>query len=162
MKHNFLIRFTGKEEMKLYEWLKKESFESGLPMAEIARRGLELYKNQKEAYEVAKKLGYQVIEDNGGGLHLAVFDSDDKCIWYTSGLERLPVTDVQEMLQALQDGTDPVQDGWESDLPDDYTPQQLYDELTSYEYGWQIIADDAGVYPERMGAAGRIVFGLDD
>lgn len=59
MKHNFLIRFTGKEEMKLYEWLKKESFESGLPMAEIARRGLELYKNQKEERRLyhGKKVG---------------------------------------------------------------------------------------------------------
>ncbi len=110
---------------------------------------------------MAKTLSYQVIEDNGGSLHLAVFD-DDECTYYASGLEHLPVADVQEMIQALQDGTDPVQDGWESDLPDGYTPQQLYDELTSYEYGWQIIADDAGVYPERMGAAGRTVFGLDD
>jgi hypothetical protein len=110
---------------------------------------------------MAKKLSYQVLEDNGGGLHLAVF-SGDECIYYASGLEHLPVADVQEMLQALRDGAHPVDDGWESDLPDGYTPQQLYDELTSYEYGWEIIADDAGVYPERMGAAGRMVFGLDN
>jgi len=40
--------------------------------------------------------------------------------------------------------------------------RRLYDELTSSEHGWQIIADDAGVYPERIGVAGRIVFGFDD
>jgi hypothetical protein len=107
------------------------------------------------------RLSYQVLEDNGGGLHLAVF-SGDKCIYYASGLEHLPVADVQEMIQALQDGTDPVQDGWESDLPDDYTPQRLYDELTSYEYGWEIIADEFDTYPWRMGAAGKRTFGLDD
>ena len=103
-------------------------------------------------------LPYQVIEDNAGGLHLAVFGGDE-CIWYASGLERLRVADLQKMLQALRDGVNPVDDGWESDLPEGYTPQLLYDELTGREYGWQIIADDAGVYPERMGAVGRYVFG---
>jgi len=108
-----------------------------------------------------KRLSYQVLEDNGGGLHLAVFD-DNGCIYYASGLEHLPAADVQEMIQALQDGTDPVREGWESDLPDDYTPQRLYDELTSYEYGWEIIADELGTCPWRMGAAGKRTFGLDD
>ena len=105
-------------------------------------------------------LPFQVIEDNGGGLHLAVFD-DDVCIYYASGYEHSPAH-LQEDMAALYSGRHPLQDGWESDLPDGYTPQQLYDNLTSFEYGWEIIADDAGVYPERMGAAGRIVFGLDD
>lgn len=109
---------------------------------------------------MVKKLSYQVIEDNGGGLHLAVF-SGDECIWYASGYEHIPDS-LREDIAALSDGGHPLQDGWESDLPDGYTPQQLYDDLTSYEYGWQIIADDAGIYPERMGAAGRMVFGLDD
>jgi len=109
---------------------------------------------------MAKKLSYQVLEDNAGGLHLAVFDGDT-CIWYASGYEHSP-DNLQEDIAALYSGGHPLQDGWESDLPDGYTPQQLYDELTSYEYGWEIIADDAGVYPERMGAAGRMVFGLDD
>lgn len=27
---------------------------------------------------MAKKLSYQVLEDNGGGLHLAVFDGDTR------------------------------------------------------------------------------------
>ena len=104
-------------------------------------------------------LSYQVLEDNGGGLHLAVFD-DDSCIWFASGYEHHPDS-LQEDIAALQDNH-PVADKWESNLPNGYTAQQLYDELTSYEYGWQIIADDAGVYPERMGAAGQRAFGLDD
>ena len=108
------------------------------------------------------RLSYQVLEDNGGGLHLAVFGTDDECIYYASGLEHLPGTDVQKMLQALRDGAHPVDDGWESDLPDGYTAQRLYDELTSYEYGWEIIADETNTYPYRMGIAGRKAFGLDD
>ena len=91
------------------------------------------------------RLPFQVLEDNAGGLHLAVFDSNgDECIWYGAGYEHSPDT-LQKDIAALRDGADPVQDGWESDLPEGYTPQLLYDELTGREYGWQIIADDAGV-----------------
>jgi hypothetical protein len=108
------------------------------------------------------RLPYQVIEDNGGGLHLAVFDSGgDECIWFASGYEYIP-DNLRKDIVALQDGADPLQDGWESYLPDGYTPQQLYDELTSYEYGWEIIADETNIYPHRMGIAGRTAFGLDN
>jgi len=106
------------------------------------------------------RLPYQVIEDNGGGLHLAVFSADSECIWYASGYEYIP-DNLREDIAALQDGADPLQDGWESYLPDGYTPQQLYNELTSYEYGWEIIADESDTYPERMGSAGRTAFGAE-
>ena len=106
------------------------------------------------------RLSYQVLEDNGGGLHLAVFDGD-ACIWYASGHEHHP-GGLQEDIAALKEGSHPIKDKWESDLPDGYTAQQLYDELTSYEYGWEIITDESDTYPDRMGAAGRTVFGLDD
>lgn len=108
---------------------------------------------------MGKKLGYQVIEDDGGGLHLAVFDGD-ACIWYACSYEYNP-EGLREDIAALKEGSHPVVDRWETNLPDGYTPQQMYDKLISYEYGWEIIADDAGVYPERMGAAGRMAFGLE-
>ena len=106
-----------------------------------------------------KRLGYQVIEDNGGNLYLAIFD-DDSCIWFDYGFECDP-DGLRENIAALHDGAHPVKDGWMSNIPDDYTPQQLYNELTSHEYGWEIIADDAGIYPDRMGASGRMAFGFD-
>ena len=149
------------EEDLLAEWLGYNSFEElmdrGKAADPVASPGSQ---QKKEVTIMAKTLGYQVIEDNGGGLHLAVFDGDE-CIYYAYGYEHHP-DNLLEDIAALQDGTDPVQDGWESDLPDGYTPQQLYDELTSRTHGWQIIADDTGVYPERMGFAGRMAFGLDD
>src|SRR5690554_6667309 len=110
---------------------------------------------------MTEKLSYQVIEDNAGNLYLAVFDDNDECIYFASGFEHDP-DNLQESIAGLRDGDHPVRDGWESDFPDGYTPQLLYDDLTSDEYGWEIIADDAGVYPDRMGAAGRMAFGLDD
>ncbi len=119
----------------------------------IDEHGWGLYRAGRQA------LPFQVLEDNAGGLHLAVFDSNgDECIWYGAGYEHSPDT-LQKDIAALRDGAHPVDDGWESDLPEGYTAQLLYTDLTSHEYGWQIIADDAGVYPDRMGAAGRYVFG---
>lgn len=106
------------------------------------------------------RLSYQVLEDNGGGLHLAIFDNNE-CIWFASGYEFIP-DNLREDVAALQDGANPVQDGWEFYLPDGYTAQQLYDEFTSCEYGWQIIADETNIYPYRMGIAGRIAFGLEN
>ena len=108
-----------------------------------------------------KRLGYQVIEDNAGNLFLAVFDDNDECIYLASGFEYDP-ENLQESIAALHSGRHPLQEGWESDLPDDYTPQQLYDELFGDEHGWEIIADETNIYPHRMGKAGRIAFGLDD
>lgn len=112
--------------------------------------------------ETCRKLSYQIIEDKGGTIHLVVFDDADACIYYANGLEHWSAADVRDTIEALEHGGDPVRDDWESNLPDGYTPQQLYDRLTSCRYGWEIIADDAGMYPERMGAAGCKAFGIDD
>jgi hypothetical protein len=109
---------------------------------------------------MAKKLNYVVIEDNSGSLHLAVFGGN-RCIWYSGGYER-NLDRLWEDIFALQDGADPIQDGWETDLPDGYTAQQIYDEITGCDYGWSIIADDTNIYPEYMGAMGRIAFGIDE
>ena len=109
---------------------------------------------------MAKRLSYVVIEDNAGGLHLAIFDNNT-CVWCGSGYER-NLDRLKEDINALQNRSDPVQEGWESDLPEGYTAQQVYDELTSYDYGWSIIADDTNIYPEYMGGMGRIAFEIDE
>lgn len=105
-------------------------------------------------------LSYQVLEDNGGGLHLAVFNGSE-CIWFSSGYQFIPGNLLVD-IKALQEGANPLQDGWETYLPEDYTPQMLYDEFVAYKQGWQVIADETGIYPERMGVAGRKVFGIED
>ena len=109
---------------------------------------------------MAKRLSYVVIEDNAGGLHLAIFRGN-KCIWYGSGYER-NLDRLKEDINALQNRSDPVQEGWESDLPDGYTAQEVYDEITGCDYGWSIIADETNIYPEHMGVAGRIAFEIDE
>ena len=99
------------------------------------------------------KTTYQAIEDNGGGLHLAVFDEADECIYFHSGFEQ-NLGDLVECVEQLKMGEDPA--NWEGN---DETPMDTYNNLTSYEYGWQIVADDEGIYPDVMGAAARREFG---
>ena len=109
---------------------------------------------------MAKRLGYAVIEDNSGGLHLAIFRGNT-CVWYGSNYQ-YNLDRLRKDIIALQDGADPIQDDWESDLPEGYTAQQVYDEITSPDYGWSIIADEENLYPNYMGVIGRIAFDLDE
>ena len=41
-------------------------------------------------------------------------------------------------------------------------PQEEYSQITSYEYGWKIVADNDGIYPRRMGGAARAEFAITE
>ena len=96
------------------------------------------------------KLTWEVLEDNGGGLHLVVF-SEGKCVYFGSGYEHCPPR-MQDDVQALLDGADPCD--WEGEE----NPGAVYDGFTDHEIGWDVIADDEGVYIDKMGSAGKSVF----
>ncbi len=106
--------------------------------------------------EKIDRVKWEVIEDSGGGLYLAVFDGD-KCIYFTAGLEHYP-ENLKINLQALDNGENPTY--WDSYPIVDKTPQERYDDLTSWEYGWTIVATDAAIFPERMGASATKAFGF--
>jgi hypothetical protein len=100
------------------------------------------------------KYKYQVIEDNGGGLHLFIFRGD-RPIAYVGGYEARPEGLIED-LGALDAGTNIK--GWELDLTID--PCEQRDSITRYEYGWEIVATGGGgkrtLYPDRMGAAASL------
>ena len=108
-------------------------------------------------------LPYSVIEDNGGGLGLFVFNPRKRNAVYAHyGYETTPGT-LSTDLNALDGGSDPLTwDGGEE------SPQALYSKITSYEYGWNVICkgrqgkpEEREIFPERMGAAGRIEFNIE-
>ena len=110
----------------------------------------------------AEKLKWAVVEDNGGGLHLYVLDSDDRCVWAYQNIEGVrgagdgPL--LLELIAQLAHGADPVRDRWENGAAD---PQAAWGVLdTSYrEMDWEVIADDTGPCgSEYMGAAGLAMF----
>ena len=96
------------------------------------------------------KQNYQVIEDNGGGMSLFFFEKDKVILGFTD-IEFIEPGDLDEV--TLNDALD-----WDNKLPD---PQAIYDNITSYEFGWDVVADQDGIYPERMGAAARIVYRIE-
>lgn len=103
---------------------------------------------------------YQVIEDNGGGLHLFVFRGR-KVAYASSGHEYRPGSLTNDDLPALENGDDTST--WEGASS---TPQADYDNLTSYEHGWEIVAEGGvgrrKIYPGRMGRAAQEEFGVTD
>lgn len=102
------------------------------------------------------KKHYEVIEDNGGGLTLAVFAENEKVEYLHTGYE-YNRGGLTEDLNALANGDNPVED-WDGNAEN---PQADYDSMKSYEYGWKIVADNNGIYPERMGAAAKLEFNVE-
>ena len=97
-----------------------------------------------------------VIEDNGGGLTLVIFDDNesDKVSYLHTGYEYI-IGQLTNDLIEISNGSDPsTWDGYEEN------PQEIYDNITSFDYGWEVIADNDDIYPEAMGTAGRIEFGI--
>ena len=108
---------------------------------------------------------YEVIEDNGGGLHLAVYDENGESVVYLhSGYEYITGQLTKDLVE-LKNGAEPEKE-WDGncgglDLEFGEDPQALYDNITSYEYGWEIVADNDGIYPNKMGGAACLEFGID-
>lgn len=114
---------------------------------------------------------YKVIEDNGGGLALVVFAQDEETIEYIhTGYEYNP-GQLTEDLENLKNGDDPAED-WDNNMMDDEeliaSVREYRDsEPSEFEFwfpwdekgtGWDVVADNEGIYPEEMGAAAKIEF----
>lgn len=100
---------------------------------------------------------YEVIEDNGGGLTLVVFNKNGKVDYLHSGYEYGKPGRLICDLEALKNGDDPVKE-WDGN---EDNPQEIYDNILSFEYGWEIVADNDGIYPDRMGRAACLEFAIN-
>lgn len=124
--------------------------------------------------EVMKK--YKVFEDGGGGLTLVVFAQDGETIEYIhTGYEYNP-GQLTDDLKALKSGDDPAKDWDGNDLNDadvidggkkfcldvEETDVEFWFPWEQRNVGWKVVADNDGTYPEDMGAAAKIEFGVTD
>ena len=96
----------------------------------------------------------EAIEDNGGGLHIAVVEGG-VCTHFFSGFEhggdRAP-TMQEEIESAATEGVC----GWDGDAED---PQASYDYFLAHEYGYKIIGEwtdgEVVAYTDAMDNAGH-------
>lgn len=48
---------------------------------------------------------------------------------------------------------------WDGNVDD---PQAAYDEINSFDFGFEVVADEDGIYPNKMGVAASLEFGIDE
>lgn len=94
---------------------------------------------------------FKVIEDNAGGMYLFFFSGDTVIL----GVENIELATPGDLDNITLDEAKT----WDSQLSD---PQVTYDDITSHEFGWKVVADDKGIYPERMGRAAQRVYQVED
>ena len=101
---------------------------------------------------------YMVIEDNGGGLTLVVFAADGETIEYIhSGYEYNP-GQLSADLRLLKEGSDPAR-YWDGNDLDSVDGMENPTDLESWfpwsqkGQGWEVVADNDGIYPDDMGGA---------
>lgn len=103
---------------------------------------------------------YEVIEDNAGQLYLFVFQGG-KIVYAADGFEHAPGV-LKESLEELN-RTGTVED-WEPGNIEE--PEAVYETLQDWIHegmgGAKMIADEQGVYPDRMGCAGMLEFGIEE
>jgi hypothetical protein len=101
---------------------------------------------------------FKAIEDNAGGLHLFVFESD-RCIYAAHGFEE-GLGGLTDAIKSIADGSDPTND-WDGG---DENPEASWAEHEAREerwpHGYKTVADEDGQYPDVMGRAARREFGL--
>jgi hypothetical protein len=112
-------------------------------------------------------LPFQVMEDNGGGLYLVVFDEDREII-FLSGEYEYEHTILTNALISISNKTideaKSIVNSWKTNVNDfnndrsNLNYASIYEKLTTDKIGIFTIVDNQGVYPALMGNAGAIEF----
>lgn len=110
---------------------------------------------------------FEVYEDNSGSLYLAILDNDHKPTRIFEGWEFCGDGVLADALAQLAE--DPTAyECWKGDLMERLTDErdelglpeitigEMYEELNGEEVS--LVADNDGVYSERMGAAAALAF----
>lgn len=102
---------------------------------------------------------WQVIESSSGNLYIAVLENE-RVIYFGADFRHYPKR-LRRKLYKLRKGEHPVRNRWKVQewiSNGDYDVQMLYETLIADEPGSKIVADERGVYVDRMSAATRHVW----
>lgn len=99
---------------------------------------------------------FEVIEDNGGGLTLVVFATSEETVEYIHTGYEYYKGSLMEDLANLKNDANPAEE-WDGNMEN---PQEVYESFLNAE-GWEVVADNDGIYPDRMGLAACAEFGVE-
>lgn len=112
----------------------------------------EIAARYEEIHELKRRRHFEVIEDNSGGLQLFVYGDDGDVVYAASDFEYVP-GDLAEAMKALWNGADPIADGWDIQYKDPQEFRNGFTEQSQRNGGWELVADEDGVYELMSGAA---------
>ena len=135
----------------------------------LNERGIIMNKYLQNLKSIIKNINlpFQVMEDNGGGLHLIVFNEDREII-FLSGEYEYEHTILTNALIDISgktiDEAKSIVNSWKTNVNNfndnksdlDYT--SIYEKLTQDRVGCFTIIDNQNIYPDLMGNAGTIEF----
>lgn len=112
-------------------------------------------------------LPFQVMEDNGGGLYLIIFNEDREIIFLSGEYEyehSILTNALIDISCKTIDEAKSIIKAWKTNVNDfnndrsDLDYNSVYEKLTQDKIGVFTIVDNQGVYPALMGNAGCIEF----
>ena len=112
----------------------------------------EIAAQYEEIHELKRRRHFEVIEDNAGGLRLFVYGDDGDVVYAASDFEYVP-GNLAEAMKALWNGADPIADGWDIQYKDPQEFRNGFTEQSQRNGGWELVADENGVYELMSGAA---------
>ena len=100
---------------------------------------------------------FEVYENNAGGLALVVYGDSEKIEYIRTGYE-FNLGQLLQDIECIKAGDDPAMmwDGNEID----YFSDSGINEFESGEWG-KLVAENDAIYPENMGAAACLEFGIE-
>lgn len=108
-------------------------------------------KSLKEGFDVTKiKPKFEVYEDNGGGLHLVVWDKTKPYVFH--GYEYAH-GNLANDLKTLKDEGFNIKH-WDNEEDG----KAFLKEVQQSQYGYQLVADNEGIYWDDMGSAAKNEF----
>jgi hypothetical protein len=107
-------------------------------------------------------LPFQVMEDNGGGLYLIIFNEDLEIIYMSTNFEYNQgelTSALIEISNKTQSEVKEIISNWETSYDENsWDIVDEYEKLTQDRVGCFTIIDNQNIYPALMGNAGIIEF----
>ena len=108
------------------------------------------------------KLPFQVMEDNGGGLHLLIFNEDLEPIYMSTNFEYNRGELTKALIEIMGETPSQIKtiiSSWETSYDlNSWDIMEEYEKLTQDKIGVFTIVDNLGIYPALMGNSGCIEF----